>query len=498
MTAGLPIDGLVFAVAMLLVIGILVVGVSDRLRLPASLLSLAIGMLFGSDGFGLINLNDASLVRNISVVALVVILFEGGLTTKPSAIREAGLAGFTLSSVGVLATAGVTAVAVQLLFDFTWSTALLLGAVVASTDAAVVFDLVRRAPLPRKLSSILEVESGANDPVAIVLTVGLLHTLEFGATAGDWLWFGLRQLVGGLVVGWVIGWIAVWILRLRLRSQGLYPLLAVGIAGLSYATAAGLSGSGFLATYITGLVVGAGVPRQRRVIRSFHASLANGADIALFLLLGLLVSPSELPAVALPALGVTAVLVFVARPVAVVVSMLPFRLSWREQAVLSWAGLRGAVPIVLATFPTTAGIPAGQTIFNVVFFVVVTSTLLQGTTTVALVRRLGLEAPSPAWRSVAESLPIDVEEVDLAEVQLTSDLPLVGRSLREFPPRDGIRVIAVVRDGVTLVPEGDTVMADHDLVVVALDTRRSELTDVTAWVRGESSGEAESEQIPPP
>ena len=488
MTSGLPIDATILLAAGLLVLGILVVGISDRLRLPASILSLALGMVLGSDVLGWVNVDDAALVRDLSVIALVIILFEGGLTTKPSALREAGLPGFALSTVGVAITGGITALAVQLVFSTGWQTALLLGAVVASTDAAVVFDLLRRAPLPRRLSEVLEVESGANDPFAIVLTVGLLHAFDGGASMSDWAVFGLLQLFAGLLVGVAVGAVGVVILRLELRSQGLYPLVATGLAGLSYSLAALVSGSGFLAAYLTGLVVGAFVPRHRRVIRSFHASLANGADIGLFLMLGLLVFPSRLGSVAVPALVVTAILVLVARPFAVAVSTAPFGFSWREKAVLSWAGLRGAVPIVLATFPLTAGVADGQTIFDVVFFVVVTSTVLQGTTTVPLVRRLGLEAAQPAWRSIAEALPLDSSDIDLAEIVVTSDLGLAGSSLRSRPPADGIRVIAVLRAETALVPSGDTVLDIGDTVVVAIDTRRAGLTDVTAWARGEGDG----------
>jgi potassium/hydrogen antiporter len=485
MTAGLPIDATILLGAGLLVLGILVVGISDRLRLPASILSLALGMILGSDVLGWVNVDDAALVRDLSVIALVIILFEGGLTTKPSALREAGLPGFALSTLGVAITAGVTAVAVQLVFSTGWQTALLLGAVVASTDAAVVFDFLRRAPLPRRLSEVLEVESGANDPFAIVLTIGLLYAFDVGASASDWVIFGGLQLLGGLIVGTAVGAVGVVILRLELRSQGLYPLVAIGLAGLSYSLTALVSGSGFLAVYVTGLVIGAFVPRHRRVIRSFHASLANGADIGLFLMLGLLVFPSRLGSVAVPALVVTAILVLVARPLAVAVSTAPFGFSWREKAVLSWAGLRGAVPIVLATFPLTAGVADGQTIFDVVFFVVVTSTLLQGTTTVPLVRRLGLEAAQPAWRSIAEALPLDSSDIDLAEIVVTPDLWLAGSSLRTRPPSEGVRVIAVLREDTALLPTGDTVLALGDTVVVAIDTQRAGLTDVTAWARGE-------------
>jgi potassium/hydrogen antiporter len=485
MEAGLPIDLGILLGAGLLTVGVLVVGVSDRLRLPASLASLGIGMLVGSDGLGWIALDDMTLVRDISVVALIIILFEGGLTTKPSALRETGLPGFSLATVGVLVTAAVTALGVFLLFDVTWQSAMLMAAVVASTDAAVVFELLRHAPLPRRLAGILEVESGANDPVAILLTIGIIETIVASTTAADWLTFAFVQLGGGLALGLAVGWVGTRLLRLRLSSQGLYPLLATGLAGSAYAIAASLGASGYLAVYVCGLMVGALVPRHRRVIRNFHASLANGSGIALFLILGLLIFPAEMLDLSIPALAMTAVLVFLARPLAVLVSLLPFRLPWREQALLSWAGLRGAVPIVLATFPATAGVPAGEMIFELIFFVVLISTLLQGTTVVPVAERLGLTADHPAWQSIAEALPLEGVSVDLVEIPVTADLPLVGERLADVPPGPGIQVTIVVRGHQVHIASGDTVFQEGDLIVLAIDSDNVDVTDTTAWARGE-------------
>lgn len=490
MSATLPVDSVITLVALLTVVGVMVVGVSDRIRVPAALLSLGVGMVLGSDFLGLVYLDDAVFVRDVSVVALILILFEGGLTTKPSAIREAGAPALVLSTVGIVATAGVTAVGAKVLLGSGWETALLLGAVVASTDAAVVFDLLRKAPLPRRLASILEVESGANDPFAILMTIGLVEMAGASLGVGDWLVFGVRQLAGGLAVGALVGLIGSRLLRIRLRSEGLYPLLAIGFGGLAYAAAAAVSASGFLAVYVSALIIGARVPRHRRVIRSFHASLANGADIALFLLLGLLVFPSRLATVALPALGIAAVLLLVARPLAVAVSMVPFRLTIREQILLSWGGLRGAVPIVLATFPATAGLPGGETIFNVVFFVVLISTLLQGTTVEWLAGRLGLVAEQPAWQSVAEAVPLEGVGVDLVEIHVTSDLPLVGSRLRDMPVGPGMLVTTLVRGSRVLIPSGDTVFVEGDLLVMAIDRRMATVLDATAWARREDDGAA--------
>lgn len=496
MTVHFPIDGPLLMAAALLVAGVLLVGFSDRLRVPAALLSLGTGMLVGSDVLGLVVLDDVALVRDVSIVAVTIILFEGGLSTKPSALREGGVPGFILSNVGVLITAAVTAAGVQLLFRTGWETALLIGAVVSTTDAAVIFDLMRRAPLPRRLAAILEVESGANDPFAILLTIALVEFTQGPVGVGELFRFGAVQLLGGLAVGLSLGWVGSRLLRLRLRSEGLYPLLATGLAGLAYGVAGSISASGFLAVYVCGLMLGSLVPRHRRVIRSFYASLATGTDIALFLTLGLLVFPAQLPSVALPALGITVILLFVARPVAVWASLAPFNVGWREKLLVSWAGLRGALPIILATIPVTAGIGAGETIFNIIFFVVLTSTLLQGTTVVALANRLGLAVERPAWQSIAEAVPLEGVDVDLVEITVSPDLPIVGRELRAVPPGSAMLVTAVVRGRRAILPRADTVFEAGDLVVMAVDRRLAEVKDVTAWARGESHELPEEDEIP--
>jgi cell volume regulation protein A len=448
-------------------------------------LSLGIGIVFGSDVLGLVDVSDMEMVRDASVVALMVILFEGGLTTKPSVLRESGVPGFVLANVGVLVSAAAVALGVQLFFEPGWETALIIGAVVASTDAAVVFDLIRRAPIPKRLAGILEVESGVNDPFAILLTIGLIEASRAEVNPGDWLLFGTRQLFGGLAMGLIGGWLGTRLMKVGLRSEGLYPLLALAVGGLTFAATSYIGASGFLAVYVCGLVIGARAPRHRRAVRSFLASLANGADIALFLLLGLLVFPSQLPTVAVEALAITVVLLLIGRPLSVVLAMLPFGLSWREMTFLSWAGLRGAMPIVLATFPATAGIAEGQTIFNLVFFVVVVSALLQGTTVAPLARRLGLVVDRPAWQSIAEAVPLDDVDIDLIEIEVTSSLPLVGKRLGDNAPPAGMLATTLIRDHKATIPGPDTVLQTGDFLVLAVDRGTARVSEATAWARGE-------------
>lgn len=484
MEVGLPIDGPLLLVGVLLTGGVLIAGYSDRLRVPGALLFLALGMLVGDDVLGLVEFDNAPLAQSLGIGALIVILFEGGLTTKPVDLRRGGVPGFVLSNIGVLVTAAVTAAALVLVLDVSWHTGFLLGAIVGSTDAAAVFDLLRRAPLPRRIAATLEVESGANDPFAVMLTVGLLAAAERSVGWSEWLVFGARQLFGGIAVGVVAGVIGVAILRgARLRAHGLYPVLAFAIAAATYGAGAVSGSSGLLAVYLCGILIGTFVPRHRRVIRNFATSVANTADIGLFLLLGLLVFPTRLSAVIGPALAVTAVLLLVARPVAVAVCLTPFRVPWRHQVVASWAGLRGAVPIVLATLPFTAGYPAGDTIFNVVFFVVLVSVALQGVTVVPLVERLGLATPRAAWENLAEVLPVEGVEADLVELAVTEQMPIARRRLRDVDVPQGLLVTALIREHAVLVPTGETTIEPGDLALIAVSGHTNASAVVTAWAR---------------
>jgi potassium/hydrogen antiporter len=457
-----------------------------RLRVPGALLFLALGMVAGSDGLDLVTLDDPELVQNVGVIALLFILLEGGITTKPTDLRLAALPGTLLATAGVVVTAGITAAGVWLLLGVDPVTAGLIGAVVASTDAAAVFSMMRTTPLPRRVSALLRLESGANDPIAVMLTVGLIATYTEAASPGQWALFALVQLLGGGIAGLAVGGLGVLALRrVNLVVEGLYPLVAVAFGGMAYGLAAQLGASGFVAVYVTGLLIGALVPRHRRAIRGFHEALANAAEIGLFLLLGLLVFPSELGGVAVAALFVALVLTFVARPVAVVLCTLGQGFSWRERTLVSWAGLRGAVPIVLATFPFTAGVDGEGTIFDVVFFVVLVSVLVQGLTLLPLVRWLGLDMERPAWSPVAEALPLDGIDVDLVEVFVSEDLGLAGKRLRDAPLPPATLVAAVVRGHRVLIPQGDTRVLAGDVLLLTAQRQGDAIADLTRWARGE-------------
>ena len=478
MHSSFSIDAGILLGAILVIVGVVVSGVADRFRLPGLVLFLVIGMAVADDGLGLIRFDNARLAQNISIVALVVILFEGGLAASPAAVRRAGAPAALLATIGVVITAAVAAGGAALAFDLPTSSSLLIGAVVASTDAAAVFSALRGQTMPARVRDLLQMESGLNDPVAVMLTIGMVEVWREPPSAGEWVAFGLLNLVGGLAVGLAVGLGArVALRRLQLPSASSYPVLALAVAGLSYGVAAELGSSGFLAVYLTGLVLG----RKRRLVRSllhFHEGLAAAAEAVLFLMLGLLVFPSDMLDVVGPALIVAGALMFVARPIAIALCLPWFRFNRRELTLVSWAGLRGAVPIVLATIPLTAGHPDGSLVFNVVFVTVLASLIVQAGTVGSLVKRLGFaEDLSSAHAQIAM---LDNLVADIIEVRLTPRSPVVGTRLSEHLLPDGAIVAFIVRDARTFVPDNDIVLAADDvlLVVVAPDTPPETLT---AW-----------------
>ena len=376
MSAGFSVDTGILLGGVLLLIGVIASGFTSRWRIPSLLLFLGLGMLVADDGLAIVRFDNAALVQNIAVVALVVILFEGGLGTDPDAFRSVGTAAGGLATVGVALTAGAVALVAWWVLDLEPTSALLLGSVVASTDAAAVFAALRSEPLPARTQQLLQLESGMNDPVAVLLTIGVLETWRANPNAWDWVWFLGVQLGAGVVVGLSVGQLGRHMLD-RVSGSAVVSMGAVtlAIAAISYGAAAVVGGSGFLAVYLTGVAL-TGSRRAARRVLYFHEGLAATAQGVLFLMLGILVFPSQLFDDLGLAIVVAATLILVARPIAVAAVLLPFRTPARQTAVVSWAGLRGAVPVVLATIPFTAGYPDGALIFNVAFVVVVLSVAL--------------------------------------------------------------------------------------------------------------------------
>jgi cell volume regulation protein A len=396
MSVGFGVDLAVLLGGVLLAVGVVASGIAARYRVPSLLLFLGLGMLVADDGLALIRFDDVALAQDIAVVALLVILFEGGLTTDSAALRRSAAPAIALSTVGVVITAGMVGGAAWWLLDLPASTAFLLGSVIASTDAAAVFAAVRGEALSGRVRDLLTIESGMNDPVAVMLTIGMVEVWRADTSALDWIGFVAVQLIGGIAIGLAAGAAARWAVGrfadVVASSSGVFTL---GVAGVTYGLAALVGASGFLAVYLAGVVLAA-APRPQTGLLSFHEGLASTAQAVLFLLLGLLVFPSTLVGDVDAALLVTAVLVLIARPTAVHAVLTAFGVPQREAMLVSWAGLRGAVPVVLATIPLTAGHPDGSLVFDVAFVVVVISVAIQAPLVAPLARRLGLGADDVA------------------------------------------------------------------------------------------------------
>jgi cell volume regulation protein A len=452
---------------------------ATRTKLPTLVAFLGLGMLLGSDGLGGIAFDDPLLAREVGVVSLAAILYEGGLSTSWRRLRQVLAPAVMLSTVGVVLTAAVTGLAARALFDLTWKEALLLGAVVSSTDAAAVFATLRHTRLRRRVARTLEAESGGNDPVAIALTIGLISLIDKpGYGAGDFVVTLVEQIGFGLLLGLAVGAAAMWVFaRIPPVIGPFVPVASVATAAIAFGAADVVHGSGFLSVYIVGLAVGSTPSRYRGQLVAFHEGLAYVAQVALFIVLGLLVFPSRLPHVALAGLGLTAVLVLVARPIAVWVSTALSRFTHRERLLLGWAGLRGAVPIVLGTIVLSSQLSSAETIFDVVFFVVLVSAVLQGTTLEWAARRLRL-----VTRPAAPPAPLEVgawSALELEEFVVAPDHAIAGSAVRELGlPREAL-VAVVVRGDDAIPPRGSTTIEPDDtLFVLVPHDRRPELEDV--------------------
>jgi potassium/hydrogen antiporter len=397
MVLGAVSDGeLILIAGALMVAGLAATLAADRLRVPGLILFLGLGMVIGSDGTGWIDFNDYELARTIGVIALALILFEGGLTTSFAEIRPVAGTAVSLAFVGTLVTALIAGLAASWLFDLSLLEGLLLGSIVSSTDGAAIFALLRRSSLDRRVARTLEGESGLNDPLAVLLVIGLIDWIQkpdFGVP--EMLLLLLRELGIGLAVGLAVGWLAVQALRrVRLRTEAAYPIGTLSVAALAYGGAAALHGSGFLSVYLAGLALGSVTIPADRAVTIFHQGLAGLAQVTMFLVLGLLVFPSQLWGVALEGTALALVLMFLARPVATFAATAASDFDASRRALLAWAGLRGAVPVVLATFPVIAAVSHSLDFFNEVFFAVLLSTLLQGATFEPLAIWLGVTTPA--------------------------------------------------------------------------------------------------------
>ena len=471
MIVDMSLESLILGASILLLLSVLASKASVRLGVPALLLFLLIGMLAGSEGPGGIEFDYAGLAQSLGVVALVFILFAGGLDTEWESVRPVVWNGIALSTIGVLLTAVLVAWFAVFLFDFSWLEGLLLGAIVSSTDAAAVFSVLRsrNVNLKGRLKPLLEFESGSNDAMAVFLTTGLIGLLHnTGGTMLELLPMFALQMPLGALLGWTMGKGMVLIInRLRLEYDGLYPVLSVSLVLFTYGATATVGGNGFLAVYVAGLTMGNGVFVHKGGLRRFHDGLAWLMQIAMFLTLGLQAFPSRLIPIAGTGLLVSLFLMLVARPLSVFCTLAFARMSLKEKIFISWVGLRGAVPIILGTFPLLAGVPQADMIFNLVFFIVLSSVLLQGTTLPMLARWLGLDdGATPVQEySLALESP-DSIKAGLAEITIPSTSAAVGKQIVELGLPKEVVVMMIGRNQQGFIPTGRSTLQANDTLLV--------------------------------
>lgn len=467
----IPIEHILLGTSVLLLVSIMASKASGRLGVPALVIFLAVGMLTGVDGPGGLHFDDPWQTQSLGVVALAYILFAGGLYTEWTAVRRVLLPGIVLATCGVAITAGLVGWFAVTALGFSTLEGFLLGAIISSTDAAAVFAVMRSkgVGLAGQLKPLIELESGSNDPMAVFLTIGIIQLITqpgaamVGLVPAFFLQMGLGAVAGaaaGLALPRVIN-------RLRLEYEGLYPVFTMATVLLIYSATAELGGNGFLAVYLAGIMVGNSDHLHKRSLMRFHDGLAWLMQIAMFVVLGLLVYPSQLPAVVGVGLLVSAFLMLVARPVSVFVSLYFTGLAWREKAMVSWVGLRGSVPIILATFPLVAGVPNAPMIFNLVFFIVLTSVLLQGTSIPLVARLLRVDAPVPARVEYPiEFNPTGRLTSDLTELQVAPASAVVGKTIVAAGLPKGALIVLLGRGKEFIVPSGGTTIEAGDTMLL--------------------------------
>lgn len=485
MTVG-EFDVALLVAAVILLVAVTAVRLTSRLGVPSLLVYVGIGLVLGESGVGL-RFDDAQLAQTLGYAALVLILAEGGLTSDWPSLRRVLPAAGALSTVGVAATIGIGAVTARLALGFDWKEAVLLAAVLAPTDAAAVFATLRGLPMRRRTRTLLEAESGSNDPLVVLVVAGI--------ATGDWTDRAPVEVVGlvayeigaGLAIGIAVGLIGrAYLRRTALPAAGLYPLAALGFCVLGYSVAAVLHGSGFIAVYATGVALGAAQLPHREATRAFTDGLTWSAQIGLFVMLGLLASPSRLPGAVLPALAVGVVLLLVGRPLAVLLSTSLFGVRWREQAFLSLAGLRGAVPIVLATIPITAGVAGSDRIFDVVFVVVVVFTLVQGLVLPRLLSTLGLVDELVVRESGVDAAPLSGVGVDMLQLHVPPESKLHGVYVGSLRLPEQAVLSLIMRDDEPIVPDSMTRLRRGDVLFVVTPATQRAATE--ARLRAVSRG----------
>jgi cell volume regulation protein A len=469
-------DNIILIGSLLLIASIFANMASFKLGIPTLILFLFVGMLAGSEGIGKIHFDDPAVAQMLGVIALNFILFSGGMDTRWESVKPILWKGVALSTFGVVFTATIVGVFVYYVTDFTLIEGLLLGAIVSSTDAAAVFSILRSRNIALKggLRPILELESGSNDPMAYILMISITYLM----TAGDAsIWMLALNFVHGMGLGAIAGiflgkGMSVIINRIKLDTEGLYPVLVMAMIFFTYSITHLLGGNGFLAVYLSGLVLGNSDFLHKKSLVRFYDGQAWLMQIVMFLTLGLLVFPSEMLPIAGLGLLIAGVLIFVARPIAVFLSLHFFKIKARHKLFISWVGLRGAVPIIFATYPMIEGVEKADIIFRLVFFISVTSVLIQGTTLPLIARWLHVEAPQKKKKLTMLDLELsDTMKSELIEVTIPGDSRVVGKAIVKLGfPQDSM-IVLLSRDGKYIQPNGATTLMPADKLLILARTK---------------------------
>ncbi|WP_121613205.1 potassium/proton antiporter [Mesobacillus foraminis] len=483
-------DSLVLLSGILFIVGVLTTKFSSRIGLPSLILFMIVGMLMGS----FVYFDNAHLAQMIGVFALVIILFEGGLQTKWSTLRPVILPSLSLATSGVLITSGIVAIAAKLILGFGWLEAVLFGAIVGSTDAAAVFAVLKGQNIKPKIGATLEAESGSNDPMAVFLTVAMIELITLpDASIFSLIGSFFVQMVVGVILGLIFGKLAVWGLNsINLDSSGLYPVFATAFALLTYGMTAFLNGSGLLAVYISAIIIGNADIAYRHSIFRFSEGFAWMMQITMFVILGLLAFPSELFAfdIIIKGLLMSFILMLVARPLAVFTSTFKMNYNIKELVFISWAGLKGAVPIVLATFPLLANIQGSHQMFNIVFFVVLTSCLVQGSSITWLAEKLNLTGPKVSEPTHSlELVSLGKADAEMIEYRMEDDAEIVGMTLLDIPFPTGSLVNAIIRDDQLIPPTATTIIKGGDFLYIL--SSRKHKKEIVQLLQKKSKNETE-------
>ncbi|MBL7738268.1 MAG: potassium/proton antiporter [Chitinophagaceae bacterium] len=470
-------ENIILAGSILLIASLLASKTSFKLGIPTLILFLGIGMLAGSEGIGGIYFDNPHLSQLLGVIALNLILFSGGMDTKTESVKPILWRGISLSTIGVLLTAVIIGFFVHWITDFTLLEGLLLGSIVSSTDAAAVFSILRTKSIGLKgsLRPLLELESGSNDPMAYVLTISFTYLVSHGdASIARLVFQFFQEMIIGGVLGYVLGKAMVYVInKVQLETEGLYPVLVMALIFFTYSITHLLGGNGFLAVYLSALILGNSNFLHKKSLIKFYDGQAWLMQIIMFLTLGLLVFPHQIPPIAGSGILTSLVLIFIARPVGVFVSLSFFKMKLREKLFISWVGLRGAVPIVFATYPLIAGIGKADVIFHLVFFISASSVLLQGSTLPIVARWLKVIVPKKkSKRMTALDFELyDTIQSEFVEMVLPGNSKAVGKAIVKLGLPKPALIVLIVREGKYIQPNGSTILEEGDKLLVLANNK---------------------------